>query len=203
MRPVESRRGAFALVPLLALLVVGAIAGATSAAAAQTTPDAPRVAVIPRLEGAEPLAPAWAEAIASQLSAAAPGRDVRAMAVAAAAECDAACLGARIADAGASLGVLLDVRVQVTRNARSVTVTLSAVAPVSGETLVEPALVAFTDGAPVVALDAIVARMPAPHLRRRVSWSRSTWTARPSRSTEPPSASRPWRRSSSRPDRTR
>ncbi|MCB9624516.1 MAG: PEGA domain-containing protein [Sandaracinus sp.] len=118
--------------------------------------------MIPRLEGAEPLAPAWAEAIASQLSAAAPGRDVRAMAVAAAAECDATCLGARIADAGASLGVLLDVRVQVARNVRSVAVTLSAVAPVSGETLVEPMAVAFTDGAPVVALDAIVARMPAP-----------------------------------------
>ncbi|MCU0676419.1 MAG: PEGA domain-containing protein [Myxococcota bacterium] len=132
------------------------------AASALATDEAPRVAVVARFEGSFDPAP-WAEAIAARLREAAPGRDVRAMRAVTRAECDDACVGARLAEASARLGVLLEVRPEgPTRGPIVPRLSLRLVAPVSGQALGDPIAVTLVDGAPSFEPTALVASFPAP-----------------------------------------
>jgi hypothetical protein len=132
------------------------------APSALASDEAPRVAVVPRVEGSFDAGP-WAESVAARLREAAPGRDVRAMRAVARAECDDACVGARLAEASARLGVLLEVRPEgPTRGPVVPRLTLRLVAPVSGQALGDPIAVTLVDGAPSFEPTSLVAAFPAP-----------------------------------------
>ena len=173
MRPLLLAR-AHSLVALSVTLASLAVVGATPAAAqtndspqtSGTAPNSgvqpPRIAVVPRVDGAFD-ATAWAETIATRLRDAAPGRDVRAMRPVALSECDDACVGARLAEATVRLGVLLDVRGEgPTRGPVVPRLSLRLVAPVSGQALGEPIAVTLVDGVPSFDSGPLVAGFPAP-----------------------------------------
>lgn len=129
---------------------------------ALATEEAPRVAVVARFEGSFDPAP-WAESIAARLREAAPGRDVRAMRAVTRAECDDVCVGARLAEANARVGVLLDVRPEgPTRGPIVPRLSLHLVAPVSGQALGAPIAVTLVDGAPTFDPGPLVVGFPAP-----------------------------------------
>lgn len=132
------------------------------AATALAAIEAPRVAVVARFEGSFDPAP-WSESIATQLREAAPGRDVRAMRAVTRAECDDACVGARLAEANARVGVLLEVRPEGPARGPIVPrLSLQLVAPVSGQALGAPIAVVLVDGAPSYDPAPLVAGFPAP-----------------------------------------
>lgn len=154
--------GALHAAPASAQSPVAAPATPSPASASSAGDEAPRVGVVPRFEGSFDPGP-WAETIAARLREAAPGRDVQAMRAVTRAECDDACVGARLASASARLGVLLEVRAEGPARGPVVPrLSLRLVAPVSGQPLGEPVAVTLVDGSPTFEPAALLAGFPAP-----------------------------------------
>lgn len=129
------------------LLALGTLPGL---AAAQTPPAEPPVVVVP-LPGPDltvPAVTAVRDAVVEQVSAMVEGRPTVALEdeqrLVALLECaDPACVGAQLAQVGAIAGVLL--RLERPRPADPVTVTLTAVDPVSGTPRMDPVQVQLDD----------------------------------------------------------
>jgi hypothetical protein len=165
-RAPRARTSSRTYCPSLGALTFVVLAMSGTLAAAQ---ERPRVAVLPRVENVDvERASAWATTLAAALADATPDRDVRAMPPVAASECDASCVGARLGEVSAQVGVQLDLRGPSEPPRRgsppaSPTITAQLVAPISGQLLGAPiAGTLLPTGALSLDVTALVAALPPP-----------------------------------------